>query len=344
MRLEGKALEEFLRREKERKAEEAREKAEQERREREEMESSDDSDEEQVSEAANRGRHDLMVKTEGKGHGGFFRQAKKSHPMFPVKEEKIKWDEYGELIRSEDYIIKDVTPAEEEKMDTGEGEAVAAEKEQTEVPTTCVSSVESFELRANILFIDFEGRSDGDSIKKIVTQMRPRQLILVRGSPEATESLARTCRDAAAQVFTPRLMETVDATTESHIFQVRLKDSVVSALEFARARDAEIAWLDAVLELGQIGEAGGEGVAMVVPAPHAMQPHPAVFINEPKLSDFKQTLVNLGFQAEFSAGVLICNNTVAVKKNEAGRLQLEGALCDDYYRVRQLLYEQFAIV
>jgi len=43
-------------------------------------------------------------------------------------------------------------------------------------------------------------------------------------------------------------------------------------------------------------------------------PHPAVFVNEPKLSDFKQTLVSRGFTAEFSAGVLICNNVVAVKR------------------------------
>jgi len=30
---------------------------------------------------------------------GFFKQAKKAYPMFPCKEEKIKWDEYGEFIK-----------------------------------------------------------------------------------------------------------------------------------------------------------------------------------------------------------------------------------------------------
>jgi len=30
---------------------------------------------------------------------GFFKQAKKAYPMFPFKEEKIKWDEYGEFIK-----------------------------------------------------------------------------------------------------------------------------------------------------------------------------------------------------------------------------------------------------
>lgn len=44
----------------------------------------------------------------------FFKQAK-SYPMFPCKEEKVKWDEYGEIIRPEDYIIPETTLPEEEK-------------------------------------------------------------------------------------------------------------------------------------------------------------------------------------------------------------------------------------
>ena len=42
--------------------------------------------------------------------------------------------------------------------------------------------------------------------------------------------------------------------------------------------------------------------------------HTAVFINEPKLSDFKQVVIKEGIQAEFVAGVLICNNMVAVRR------------------------------
>lgn len=49
--------------------------------------------------------------------------------------------------------------------------------EKTEVPTKCISSSETLELRANILYIDFEGRSDGDSMRKIISQVRPRQLV-----------------------------------------------------------------------------------------------------------------------------------------------------------------------
>ena len=42
--------------------------------------------------------------------------------------------------------------------------------------------------------------------------------------------------------------------------------------------------------------------------------HMSVYINEPKLSDFKMVLLQEGMQAEFGAGVLICNETVAVRR------------------------------
>ena len=40
----------------------------------------------------------------------------------------------------------------------------------------------------------------------------------------------------------------------------------------------------------------------------------SVFVNEPKLSDFKLVLLQEGLQAEFSAGALVCNDTIAVRR------------------------------
>lgn len=49
--------------------------------------------------SAHKTKHDLMMKGEGSRKGSFFKQAKKSYPMFPAPEERIKWDEYGEIIK-----------------------------------------------------------------------------------------------------------------------------------------------------------------------------------------------------------------------------------------------------
>ena len=41
---------------------------------------------------------------------------------------------------------------------------------------------------------------------------------------------------------------------------------------------------------------------------------------------------------------VVLNGVDYVFQNETGRLVLEGCLSDDYYQVRDLLYEQYAIV
>lgn len=79
--------------------------------------------------------------------------------------------------------------------------------------------------RARVTYIDYEGRSDGDSIKKIINQMKPRQLIIVHGPPEASQDLAECCRAFGGKdikVYMPKLHETVDATSETHIYQVNM--------------------------------------------------------------------------------------------------------------------------
>lgn len=132
--------------------------------------------------------------------------------------------------------------------------------------------------RARVTYIDYEGRSDGDSIKKIINQMKPRQLVIVHGPPEASLDLAESCKAFSKdiKVYTPKLQETIDATSETHIYQVRytkglllyvsalysminklrllalkvrLKDSLVSSLQFCKAKDTELAWIDGVLDM-----------------------------------------------------------------------------------------------
>ena len=62
----------------------------------------------------------------------------------------------------------------------------------------------------------------------------------------------------------------------------------------------------------------GKGPGEEVANAHVLSPqitgHTSVYINEPRLSDFKQVLNKAGIQAEFAGGVLICNNVVAVRR------------------------------
>ncbi|KAF6032669.1 CPSF2 [Bugula neritina] len=155
-------------------------------------------------------------------------------------------------------------------------------------------------------------------------------------------------------------------------------DSLVSQLNFAKTPIAELAWLDGEIKLPELEQpkssmedgddlseenkeeqkaeklkalAQQEAALKTghVPSLHRMHaskipPHKAIFFNEPKLSDLKQVMMKAGFQAEFNKGVLVVDDKIAVRKTVAGIIQLEGCISEEYYKVRSLLYDQYAIV
>lgn len=145
------------------------------------MDSSDESDMDddldQPATVKNK-HHDLMMKGEGNRKGSFFKQAKKSYPMFPTHEERIKWDEYGEIIRYEnvtseisctrlhfsdiiikpmlcfhrleEFLVPELQATEEEKSKLEAGLTNGDEpmdQDLSVVPTKCISSIENLEIR-----------------------------------------------------------------------------------------------------------------------------------------------------------------------------------------------------
>lgn len=114
-----------------------------------------------------------------------------------------------------------------------------------EKPTKCVTSRKLIEINAQVQFIDFEGQSDGESLLKILSQLRPRRVIVIRGLPENVNLIAKHCSQSiGARVFTPGKGDIIDATTENHIYQVKLTEALVAKLQFHKVKDAEVAWLD----------------------------------------------------------------------------------------------------
>lgn len=115
-----------------------------------------------------------------------------------------------------------------------------------EKPTKCVTSRKVIDINAQVQFIDFEGRSDGESLLKILSQLRPRRVIVVRGTPENVNLIAKHCSQSiGARVFTPNKGDIIDATTENHIYQVKLTEALIAKLQFQKVKDADVAWVDA---------------------------------------------------------------------------------------------------
>ncbi|KAI1724503.1 metallo-beta-lactamase superfamily domain-containing protein [Ditylenchus destructor] len=360
--------------------------------------------------------YDIVSRFEQHQRSSFFKQNKKQFPMYPFQEEKSRWDDYGEIIRPEEYIIADAVvpqvekePEVKEELDENGETTKSAGGTAEEWPTKCVNYQGKFEVLCKVEFIDFEGRSDGESIKKIIGQIKPKQLVIVHGSVPATHHLSNYCLQnqiVQGNVYTPSLGESIDLTIESHIIQVTLSDQLMSSLTFQSVKDADLCWLDARLirkktaipqpsqledaeilladdletqteeqdvdmeaavhtdepmdtialdtsdEVDSTKVANRKQANIVIPdqlyleaLPSSSIPsHQAVFVNDPKLTDLKHILTSNGFQAEFSGGVLYINDIASVKRNEAGRFNIEGWACEEYFKIREIIYSQFAIV
>ncbi|VDK20575.1 unnamed protein product [Taenia asiatica] len=233
--------------------------------------------------------------------------------------------------------------------------------------TKCVAVKLEIPLRCDVSFIDYESRSDGKALRKIITGLRPHEVILVGATRSAIDAMVEHCRSDLQLkdevIHTPSGLDVVNCTKEGDIYQARMKDSLVTGLRFTKIREYELAWVDAdILEAEEIAnptngmEVGTDGEASLIttlasdalpvlaPPSGPVVDHPTVFVNEPKLSDMKQLLLNQGLQAEFVSGVLVVDNCVSIKRTETGRMTLEGVISPTYFIVRDILYRQFAIL
>ncbi|CAI5452093.1 unnamed protein product [Caenorhabditis angaria] len=419
--LDGEELIEYRRRKAERDAEETRQKMERARRQAHIMnDESDDSDDEdsliitsnhqklghdQKDDFHNSDVHcfDIMAKWDNQQKQSFFKTTKKSFPIYPYLEEKVRWDEYGEIIKLEEYTV---APLKDIVVKKGKDDQVIVKKESEEdmeheynehdesveveeMPTKCVEYKYRVEVVCRVEFIEYEGISDGESTKKLLAGLQPRQIIIVHGSIQDTRELFAYFKDhgvAQGKIDAPAIGQLVDASVESFIYQVALSDALLADIQFKEISEENgLAWIDArVVEKEAIegltalsitdqhqhqqsssdlnNEENGEepmdqteqiptkerirGNLILDILPNKQIPcHDAVFVNDPKLTDFKNVLTEKGYKAEFLSGTLLINGgTCSIRRCETGYFLLEGALSKDYYKLRHLFYDQFAVL
>lgn len=292
-------------------------------------------------------------------------------PMYPVLEEKVKWDVYGEKYRPEDYTVSKLRvhlPVPQEIIkEADDPTANMMVPLVDDAPTKCITVIEKIEVVCNVEYIEFEGRSDGESTKKLIAQMKPKQLILVHGSAQATRHLAQHCYDnniAQGHIFSPSVGEIVDATVASHIYRILLSDELFESLEFIKVKDADLAWIDAqiVARPSEVGverenglDANNEQTEVQLRDQHIDRCmlsglsgdapfRDVVYVNDPKLSEMKQLLINMGYSAEFSSGVLYIGGVISIRRNEAGRFHIEGCAGSLYLKLRDIILEQFMVL
>ncbi|GAB2227713.1 hypothetical protein Droror1_Dr00009540 [Drosera rotundifolia] len=283
---------------------------------------------------------------------GFVPPSTAVSPMFPFYENSAAWDDYGEVINPDDYVMKDAnmdeTFAQAGGGLNGKFDEAAASLMLDMTPSKVVSTELTVQVKCSLLFMDFEGRADGRSIKSIIGHVAPLKLVLVHGSAEATEHLKQHCQKNVPHVYAPQIGETIDVTSDLCAYKVQLSEKLMSNVLFKKLGDYEIAWVDA--EVGKTEK----GMLSLLPLSTVAPPHKSVLVGDLKMADFKQFLASQGIQAEFSGGALRCGEFVTLRKvgdpiqkgGLAGSQQIviEGPLTEEYYKIRDHLYSQFYLL
>ncbi|KAH9647024.1 cleavage and polyadenylation specificity factor subunit 2 [Citrus sinensis] len=237
---------------------------------------------------------------------GFVPPSTSVAPMFPFYENNSEWDDFGEVINPDDYIIKDEDMdqaamhigGDDGKLDEGSASLILDAKPSKVVQVKCL-----------LIFIDYEGRADGRSIKTILSHVAPLKLVLVHGSAEATEHLKQHClKHVCPHVYTPQIEETIDVTSDLCAYKVQLSEKLMSNVLFKKLGDYEIAWVDA--EVGKTEN----GMLSLLPISTPAPPHKSVLVGDLKMADLKPFLSSKGIQVEFAGGALRCGEYVTIRK------------------------------
>jgi len=297
-------------------------------------------------------------------------------PMFPDEVWEPKMTDYGEQISMEKFHeasqsvvgavsmfepVKDVQMIEQEQEKAGKRD----EDEVQEAPTKLVSETREVNVRATILSVDFEGRADGKSVRTLITQTSPRRIVLVHGSVKDTKALKDQLMTSlpGVDIDTPNAGETIECTSASATYKIRLSDALVQKAKLRDMAGYKVGWINGVvgkaleeggapmlLPLSILNSNNGDGMALSSKSNYSLmkksstQPG-SVFLGDLRLSDLRQVLAQEGFHAEFSDGVLVCaHGRVTVRKDGDEKLVVEGALSNEYFDIRNILYAQYQIL
>lgn len=304
--------------------------------------------------------HDIQGLSDGGLYGsayrdvlidGFVPPSTSIAPMFPFYDNTAVWDDFGEVINPDDYVIKEENMDQPSMQDgdLGRLDEATASMILDSTPSKVVSTELTVQVKCLLVYMDFEGRSDGRSIKSILAHVAPLKLVLVHGSAEATEHLKQHClKHVCPHVYAPQIEETIDVTSDLCAYKVQLSEGLMSNVRFKKLGEYEIAWVDA--EVGKTEN----GTLSLLPPSSPPLPHKSVLVGDIKMADFKQFLASKGVQAEFSAGALRCGEFITLRKvgdpSQKGggtgsqQIVIEGPLSEEYYKIRDYLYSQFYLL
>lgn len=245
---------------------------------------------------------------------------------------------------------------------SGEGDASGDVGMTEEVPTKVVGFAERVTVACRIGWVDMEGNTDGVALKNLLGAVKPHQVVLVHGSAHCRQELIKFCKASVCPgVFAPNKGECLDMSSGTSIFRATLRDSLYQSLAFREVGSYEVAWIDADMDVVK----GSDSTALVPAAADGADHHAPVLLRKGgvQLKALKDTLDERDMAAKFrgrsiTRELVAGDDTVVVRRQAAPKMEvagvavkvskppanamhIEGVLGEDFFKVRDVLYDSY---
>lgn len=248
----------------------------------------------------------------------------------------FKREEYGELIHPDDYkkVTYEVVDGVETVLagEVDKNDAMQEDKEtenfavkygklandfQDEVPAKLMKHTVSIEIRSKMAWFDFEGLSDGKSIKTILQHVNPKKIVIVHGDEENTKNIYEFIKGDSGltdEVHAPRINESINVSSSTNMYRLKLTDALLSSVKFKKLNDYEVGYVNGQITFstqsiydGELSQNSSSMPLLDLPSikPSSFLSHPTVIVGDIKLTDLKKILGERGLKSEFERGTLV---------------------------------------
>ncbi|KAK9453333.1 beta-lactamase-like protein [Dipodascopsis uninucleata] len=182
--------------------------------------------------------------------------------MFPFVPRRAKRDQYGEIIRAEDFVRAEEKDDDDRRRDSGPengyGENgsgsletnigkkrkwtddVEEEKSSSQTPFKTVTEKCDIDVKSEVVYLDYEGLVDMRSMQMILSQIHPRKLILISGVLSQADELADGLRDTGIQdIYIPSTGKIVNASVDTNAYEVIISHELARELQWQKAGTSE---------------------------------------------------------------------------------------------------------
>lgn len=263
-----------------------------------------------------------------------------------------------------------------EAQDLSEGTGIIRGR-NNRPPVKVSTEVRLLEVLAEIAYIPLEALVDARASRQSIRALQPRQVVILGAGHNVSEDEERQVPGddysspllsyvvgERSSTFAPTDCETVELSVGHAAYPVRLIDTPYMSTE-EKERFLEVGEELPNYEPHEVKVGGctvslldyvatGQKVAAdgsIVLAPRSATcggKRPTIMLSDGDvlLTDLRSEMIAQGMKAEYSAHVgysqLIVNGRIVVRKEqESGKINVEGPLCEDFFKVRHVVCGQF---